>query len=698
MTHDASTLFRPIQCTSSCKEDSVYVDKSHVYVLEYSQQYPVIRPVVGMQGQLVHTYRKHLHGRVGSIGCLPSYGTTVPLNYDDISPLASSLHTDERYTVYQTEISRTAVYEHDASHDFLVFEYHHRTYIKPIQVLFLAGQVEPTVPVFGPVDVYSPSKSSLIRPFLESWLSPHTQATPSSPYLSYFPPSSSVVTSKLDSSVHPVTMAKLYAYMEGMKQLERESHIQLVSRESIFVLVAVYRIACTLLDARIQLDTALSQALGIPLPSHDPLHHQRRIWQHIVHQCEHAPWVQSLCYYWLCLKAEEDEFPFQAETTMRVYESTMEAPHFMSFLPKSGASKPDSDSETLLDTHIPAAKSTKTRDPSESQETEKQVISGTEKDIRTVHMNVLADILIEIGWPAESLPFILRWDRCWLILMFATYHPNSMYLCGGELVKYFRRTLQYGVDDMVKDSYQSILSEDGARKLNRRKLERTSHFCSFRDRAAFMFHKLRDELRGTEPIAPRLCIVPPSFSSNSPSPTHVMDKEDEDLDMFATILMQRIFEEAAVKQKSPSPVIPLKKRPVQSSTASAASRKKRKATPEEALPKATIQWMEEERERKAFEEWMREQEQKEKMRAHPPPVSSFLVEYEKLCVAMRAIPSTRKVPMYTRTVVEILSDVTHRNWTNGEMIGEMKILSDQQKRTKRETKRVYVEYSRTPFE
>jgi hypothetical protein len=158
-------------------------------------------------------------------------------------------------------------------------------------------------------------------------------------------------------------------------------------------------------------------------------------------------------------------------------------------------------------------------------------ISGTEKDIRQVPMDVLEDLLVFIGIPREVAKKVERWDRTWMLRKWASLFPGAKYVGDGSLYRlYSRDEAAEEVRDTRKERSKQLNRTDD--KKARRELETTEAFCSFREMATRAYDNMEAYIAGTYAVK----------GTTTCNKKEMMEDEDE-LDAFVDCLLENILEE-----------------------------------------------------------------------------------------------------------------------------------------------------------
>jgi hypothetical protein len=726
-----------IQFSLKRKEADLFIDRDIFYVLEYMEKTPLIQPIVGMEGILVQAYRNDLTTKNEHATKLPPYGHAIEFHYDDASPLYTNMQLNQLYTIYRNEVANVPIYEHNVGSDYLLLSRGNQVYIKPLDRVFLAGQVEPTVQVYHPTEIYS----TKFITFLENWIIYHLvhyfkeeEKLQDKDFQAMFPyiptlrldqtikkvctrtgkcwvwktsggargshASANDTAASMASMIQPLDVALFYAYLSGMYRLDRESLLRDIVRENVFHMLQVYRILYQSIDARIRSEKCRLDFLGLAEDETylAKVRAERRTYLYILRECESTPWFLSLCSHYLFRNAHLPDSIFKKGTVMQVFGCADPSGSgcMVSFLPtekKTVENKQITTSNTnnataehqeveLVDDFLQDAKSkTRQKQSPYSRTSNPCKISGGENDARILTMEALGNILLDVGVPDAMLPTIERWDRGWLILYIATCHPNGAYLCDGMLAKYTRDTIQPGMNDDMKDRYGSKYSDPRTEVNNRRTLEREDYFIEFRKRATVVFQTLKE--KATLKIRPSITLPNLVRScSNTSSITTYSNAEEDELSEFANSLAEMMFEEEKerVEKKRDNKEIQLEEKEDDSDKK---ERKNAKVKVKKPTPDKEI--LEAEMEKKKLELWMSKLQEKE---AKKEDVEKEKLETKQLQDYIRSLPKGPKVRMVKRTIVEVITDMTQTT-SSGNKKGVFT------KKGNEERKVVRVEYDRS---
>lgn len=570
----------------------VIPEARELWLIEYAERDPLIQPVIGMGGVMVHVTRKRAAGTV-AVSSVPPYGEMIRLEKDEPSPIMSEIAPDNIVTLFRTDVSNVPVFEHPLKTDFLLTRSSlcpKRVMVHPIQRVFCGGQVEPLTNVPAPHEVHS----SAFTPFLVLWIQFHVlkrmidslelripESCPASmfPYVSsntidralkeivsrqgrYLVPKAAALAAGVEpcrailmerlyehmEHIRPIEIAKWYAYLSGMRRIQVDAGITNMVKVNMTTVLTVYRVVYDLFCAM----TKMAERRGVGVT--DTMRIKTRAALYICRELECSAWYLSYCFQWLFREAEGVHNPFPKMTVMQV--SGIGDPSgrgvMVSFLPNysrvlaassSSSSSASCDPELFHD--FSEARNRRRKKKSPYRQSSKSEISGTKNDIRTVKMEKLGEILLQLGIPHDALRDIDRWDRTWLILKVATDHPDGKYLLDGALEKYVRLTLNEGVySESVRERLDSSMQDE---TLERQSLERTDHYQAFRQLATAAHRRMKDAF--LHPARP--CLVRSSSGEG--------EQPDEDMEEFANNLMQSMLDDSEVTA-APSAAPPTTKR------------------------------------------------------------------------------------------------------------------------------------------
>jgi len=163
---------------------------------------------------------------------------------------------------------------------------------------------------------------------------------------------------------------------------------------------------------------------------------------------------------------------------------------------------------------------------SEISKGEKEEITGTDKDIRTVKLWKLKEYLFRLGLREVVVARMRRWGMTWF-LQFVAASSQGANLLNGELLKYARKDITSGGNMTV-----SLKREE---RENRQKIESEGFFLRFRKAVDDCYQRLMDAIRTAEGQAP------------AAAPEVTPSVEDVSLDEIVENLERDLFEDKTPK-------------------------------------------------------------------------------------------------------------------------------------------------------